>query len=211
MAYSIQHCEILILAAGESKRLGQPKQLLTYQGKSIVNRLIDTVKKACQLPITLVLGAHADKIEPQLLDASINVVMNKNWQEGMASSIRVGLEQMLEHHKNDSKNDKPLDGIMVLVCDQPFITAAHINDLLQLHHTTKLPMAACYYAGILGTPAVFHQSIFPELLALKGDMGAKKIIHAREAEVAKLHFEKGMIDIDTIEDYQNLIKQQESI
>jgi molybdenum cofactor cytidylyltransferase len=82
--------------------------------------------------------------------------------------------------------------------------------LLQLQQQAKQPMAACYYAQVLGTPALFHASIFNDLMALKGDMGAKKIINAREEEVAKLHFEKGMIDIDTIEDYQNLIKQWEA-
>ena len=73
-----------------------------------------------------------------------------------------------------------------------------------------MPIAACYYAQILGTPALFHKSIFKDLLALKGDIGAKKIINANEKEVAKLHFENGVIDIDTLEDYEQFIQQEEA-
>jgi molybdenum cofactor cytidylyltransferase len=99
---------------------------------------------------------------------------------------------------------------MMLVCDQPFIKPSHIDSLLKLQHDTKQPIAACYYANILGTPALFHKSIFNDFLGLEGDTGAKKIINARAAEVAKLHFEMGVIDIDTMDDYYHFIKQKES-
>ena len=201
MSTEIQHCEILIIAAGESKRLGEPKQLLQFDGKSLINRLIETVNEAGDFHITLVLGANAAIIEQQLTFTHLDIVYNKDWKEGMASSIRAGLHHIMQHN---------IDGVMMLVCDQPFIKPSHIDSLLKLQHDTKQPIAACYYANILGTPALFHKSIFNDFLGLEGDTGAKKIINARAAEVAKLHFEMGVIDIDTMDDYYHFIKQKES-
>ena len=202
MSHRLTNCGILIIAAGQSKRLGSPKQLLMYEGKTLINRLIDIVKEAVDLPMALVLGAHAEKIKLQLTNPSMPIIINEHWAQGMGCSISTGLKGLIQ--KNPA-----IDGVMVLVCDQPFLNREHILSLLNLQAKSAMPMAACYYEGVLGTPAVFHQSIFPELLALKGDRGAKKIITAREAEVAKLHFEKGMIDIDTEEDYKKLSKEAE--
>lgn len=198
MPYSIQSGGILIVAAGQSKRLGVPKQLLTYQGETLINRLIGLVKKSTRFPITLVLGANAKAIKDQLSEPDLSIVINNEWEEGMASSIRTGVKNILAQNAS-------AEGIMILVCDQPFLTEQHIQSLFETQRSTMLPMAACYYAGVVGTPALFHRSIFPELLELKGDIGAKSIIKKREAEVAKLYFDEGAIDIDTMADYQQLI------
>jgi molybdenum cofactor cytidylyltransferase len=210
MSSKINHCEILIIAAGQSKRLGEPKQILQYKGQSLINRLIDTVNDAVHFPITLVLGAYAEIIEKQLENTTLDIVINKDWEEGMASSIRIGLAHLIQKHEQSNSGETKLDGVMILVCDQPFINTEHISSLLKLQQSTQLPIAACYYAQILGTPALFHKSIFKDLLALKGDIGAKKIINANEKEVAKLHFENGVIDIDTLEDYEQFIQQEEA-
>ena len=208
MSNPIKHCEILIIAAGQSKRLGQPKQLLHYEGKSLINRLVDVVKSAGSFPITIVLGAEAHKVKAQLIEKDLNIVINEGWEEGMGSSIRVGLYDMM-HNTQHQQSHYEMDGVMILVCDQPFITKESIQSLLKLQQETTLPMAACYYAGVLGTPALFRKDIFPDLLKLSGDMGAKKIINNNVLEVAKLHFEKGVLDIDTIEDYKQLLNQQD--
>ena len=217
MSKSIQHCGILIIAAGQSKRLGSPKQLLAFEGKTLINRLIDILTAATDFPITVVLGSDAEKINAQISDPNLQIVMNDKWEEGMASSIKVGLKNLLNNQLDElvelneqeieKKETKELDGVMILVCDQPFITAENIQSLIQLQQNTELPIAACYYAGVIGTPAIFHKSIFSELLDLQGDIGAKKIIKNRETEVAKLHFEKGVLDIDTMEDYKQLLKE----
>ncbi len=199
MSHLIEHCGVLIVAAGESKRLGTPKQLLQFEGQSLINRLVNIVRDAVQFPITLVLGAAADAIEAQLTDDNLHVVINEEWREGMGSSIRVGLKQMTEM-------DADMDGVMILVCDQPYLKSESIQSLIHLQQSTGLPMAACFYAGIVGTPAVFHQSMFSDLLKLVGDTGAKKIMKDQMVDVAKLNFEKGVIDIDTMEDYQKIIQ-----
>ncbi len=198
--YPINHCAVLIIAAGESKRMGTPKQLLNVEGETLINRMIHIVKKAVCFPVYVVLGASAETIQAQLPKLDIKIVHNAHWQEGMASSIRIGL--------NTAKaQNQALDGVMVVVCDQPYITENTITALLELQKEKDTPMAAAYYDQVMGTPALFHQTIFDEIISLKGDIGAKKIIQSRPEEVAKLHFEKGLLDIDTKEDYQALLKE----
>ena len=199
MSHLIEHCGVLIVAAGESKRLGTPKQLLQFEGQSLINRLINIVSGAGSFPITIVLGAEAAAIQAQLPDANLHVVINEDWREGMGSSIRFGLKQMI-------KADANLDGVLILVCDQPFIKSESVQSLIQMQKSTGLPMAACFYEDIVGTPALFHQSMFSDLLKLAGDTGAKKIMKDKLDNVAKLNFEKGVIDIDTMEDYQKIIQ-----
>jgi molybdenum cofactor cytidylyltransferase len=199
MSYSIKYCGMLIIAAGQSKRLGTPKQLLMYEGKSLINRLIEIVKEAGTFPVTLVLGASAESIRAQLIHTDLSIILNDAWEEGMASSIRIGLTNLVQ-------TSPALDGVMILVCDQPFISVEKIQSLLALQRESNLPIAACYYANILGTPAVFHRSIFPELLNLKGDVGAKTIIKNKGSAVTKLQVDQGVIDIDTMNDYEQLLK-----
>ncbi|MCX6265510.1 MAG: nucleotidyltransferase family protein [Bacteroidetes bacterium] len=198
MNYPIQKGGVVIVAAGESKRLGIPKQLLPYQGETLLNRLIAKLKQATNFPIFLILGASAEKIIQEIGATDFSITINENWQEGMASSIRLGIQVA-------QKNIPDLEGILLVVCDQPFIAISNIQALIQLQQHSDLPIAACYYANTLGTPALFHKSIFPDLLQLRGDVGAKNIILQRGAEVAKLHFEEGLVDIDTPEDYQQLL------
>lgn len=198
MNYSIQKGAVIIIAAGESKRLGTPKQLLPYQGETLLNRLIANLKQATNFPVFLILGASSEKIIQEIGATDFSITINENWREGMASSIRLGIQVA-------QKNIPDLEGILMVVCDQPFIAAHNIQALIQLQQHTCLPIAACYYANTLGTPALFHKSIFPDLLELRGDVGAKNIILQRGAEVAKLHFEEGLVDIDTPDDYQQLL------
>jgi molybdenum cofactor cytidylyltransferase len=201
MGVRVQHCAIAILAAGQSKRLGTPKQLLMYEGNTLINRLINIVKHAGDFPITLVLGAYADQIISQLSTDKLNVVMNPHWEEGMGSSIRLAVQHIMEHSPD-------VDSIMILVCDQPFISATHIHGILDMQHHTGKPIVASYYDGTAGTPALFHKDTFVALLSLQGDSGAKKFINTKMFEVAKMPFERGRIDIDTQDDYMELFSQQ---
>ena len=198
--YKIDNCAVVIIAAGESKRLGSPKQLLLLDKDSILNRLIKMVQKAVDFPIYLILGASAEKIKAQLPNVNLNIVENTEWQEGMGSSIRSGVKAVAE-----SANQH--DGVLILVCDQPYLSESAIQSLISLQAIKNTAIVASFYANIAGTPALFHKSVFSDLLALKGDQGAKRIIQERDQELAKLQFEKGVLDIDTPEDYQQLLKE----
>ena len=200
MSVTIHQPVILLIAAGESKRLGVPKQLLKIGGETLINRVLTILKASIEAPITLVLGSNAREIKDQLVPIPIDVVYNDEWKEGMASSIRVGVMQIQNAHPS-------ADGIMIVVCDQPYLQTEQIKGLLVEQYATGLPIVACYYNQILGTPALFHKTVFQELLLLQGDVGAKKIIEKHSEEVAKLHFEKGLVDIDTMEDFEKLLKE----
>lgn len=199
MGYTIKHCGIVILAAGSSSRLGKPKQLLAFEGTTLLARVAAIACQSKRYPVIVVLGANADLIKENLSISGLDVVINEDWEEGMASSLRTGLHAM-------EKKYPAVDGIMILVSDQPHLTDNHIVQLIDAQNKSGLPIAACSYAGIMGTPALFHKSVFPELMQLKGDIGAKRIIESRKQDVVTVFFDKGVVDIDTQADYENLLK-----
>jgi len=189
---------LIILAAGASTRMGTPKQLLDYQGSSLIRHITDSaIASVCQ-PIMIVLGAYAERIQPELNDLPIQVVKNHQWREGMSSSIQAGLKALLMENSN-------LEAIAIALCDQPFVFSHTLNRLVEAYHSTDKPIIASEYAGTLGVPVLFHSTLFPELLALKTTEGAKKLIHKHYPDVLKIPFAKGVIDIDTPKDYEQLI------
>jgi len=200
MQYQINHCGILILAAGQSNRLGRPKQLLKFNGSPFIKRVTELAIATESSPVVLVLGAYADQIQSELTMNGIHVLINAHWQEGMASSIREGLKELERLNEN-------IDGVVVLVCDQPYLTTKHINELIQLQAQKNLPAAACSYDGVLGTPALFHRSLFGQLLNLQGDSGAKKILSSLSTEIGIVEFEEGIFDVDTESDYEKLLQK----
>lgn len=199
MGVIIHQCGILVLAGGQSKRLGTPKQLLLYKGKTLLHTLLSTIQTITSERVFLVLGAYAAEISAQISDNQIQTIYNENWEEGMASSIRTGVAYIQQHFPS-------IDGIMIVVCDQPFLTTSQLLSLIEIQRNSGLPIAASAYKGVAGTPVLFHQSFFDTLLQLKGDKGARTIIQAHISAVATVPFEKGEIDIDTQEAYQQLLE-----
>lgn len=198
---SIQHCAIVILAAGSSSRLGQPKQLLQYKETVLLQRAIDIASEAGVENIIVILGAEKDKILKELNTEGISIVFNEQWQEGMASSIRNGISASLSFFPHT-------DGIIFMVCDQPFADAALLRDIIHMQKTNGYPIVACRYGEVTGTPALFHKSLFKELMTLKGDTGARKILINHQENLGVVNFEDGSADIDTIADYENLLKSK---
>lgn len=196
----IKQCGVLILAAGSSSRMGKPKQLLEFEGGTLLSHIAKVVCQSNLHPIIVVLGANENSIRNSLDASQLDIVTNENWETGMASSIVKGILYIKEKYPN-------VDGVMIVVADQPYLNETQMHQLIDSHNKTGLPIAACSYAGSIGTPALFHESVFPELLALNGDIGAKKIIEKRMPNVATINFDKGVIDIDTKEDYLNLIRK----
>lgn len=188
---------IIILAAGASTRMGTPKQLLMYKGRSLVRHTVEVALASMCRPVVVVTGANAEIMKPELLDLPIKVVENQQWSKGMSSSIRVGLEGLKSFADN-------LDAAVILLCDQPFVSAQLINQILAKYLLTGLPIVACEYAQTLGVPALFSHVLFPELSALQDSVGAKQIIKKYFPSVASVSFPEGKIDIDIPLDYENL-------
>ena len=186
---------LIILAAGESSRLGQPKQNLLFNGETLLQRAVEAGQRSKADKIIVVLGAHAETIKP-IPDTF--TVFNKEWQEGMASSIRCGIAEIIQ--------DAAVDKVIIMLCDQPFVSAALLNALIDKQAKKGKSIIACIYKETIGAPALFNRSIFPELMELTGQDGAKKILNNHANDLATILFEKGSIDIDTPQDYGNLQK-----
>lgn len=183
----------IILAAGESGRLGQPKQNLLFNGQTLLERTVHAAQRSRCKPVIVVTGAHADKITPPF---SSKVLYNENWREGMASSIRAGIEEI--------SGNESISNVIILLCDQPFVSAELLDSMIGKQAETGKPIVACAYNGTTGVPVLFDRSIFAKLLSLQGDEGAKKILKAHAGEIAAINFEQGGIDIDTPGDYEKL-------
>lgn len=189
---------IIILAAGSSSRLGQPKQLLSYQHKSLLQHTIDAAKNTRDSTVVVILGGNQECIASRIDAEGLSVMSNEAWEEGMSSSIRAGLSALTAAQPD-------LDGVILTVCDQPFLSSQLLEALLDQAQLTGKSIVASAYNETLGTPVYFGHQYFPDLLALEGKQGAKLLLKKYEAQVVSVPFEKGEIDIDTIEDYQKLI------
>ena len=187
----------IILAAGESSRFGQPKQLLPFRGKTLVRTVIDAAHEAGCSPVAVVTGSDSEKIRGELTQANIIEVRNKNWQRGIGSSIRSGV-----HALTDRSPD--VAAILLLVCDQPAVNERVIECLFATREATKKDIVASSYADTVGIPALFDRSLFKDLLELGDECGAKSIILKTPERVAKFAFPEGAIDVDTWEDWKRL-------
>lgn len=189
---------VIILAAGSSSRLGQPKQNLVYKGSTLLAHALEAALDSVCRPVVVVLGANAGDIVPVIGDLPVAVVQNEAWQEGMASSIVCGLSELL-------LMEPAVSDVVIMVCDQPYVNAEVLNKLVQLKSESGKEIVACAYKDTLGTPVLFDQRFFDELLALRGQEGAKKLLFRHRELVAAHAFPSGAIDIDTSADYSNLI------
>ncbi|MEY2488355.1 MAG: molybdenum cofactor cytidylyltransferase [Verrucomicrobiota bacterium] len=186
----------IILAAGGSSRFGQAKQLLSFHGESLVRRAVRGAIEADCACVAVVTGEARDRIENELRETSAVIIENPEWQRGLGSSIRCGLRHLVS-------SSLELDAIVLLACDQPFVDASIIKSLIAQWENSRKPIVASSYAGTLGVPALFDRSCFEALLALPDGSGAKSLIESRAADVARIEFEKGAIDIDTPGDFQS--------
>lgn len=196
----INHSGIVLLAAGASSRIGSPKQVLVYSNKTLLRHSVDEALGTGIRPVIVVLGANHLLLEKELENiGGIQIVLNNNWQEGMASSIRCGVEAAM-------KLEPRPDGLIIMVCDQPFISAGVLNHLYKTQRKTGKTIVASSYHNIPGVPALFHESFFKDLLDLKGDRGARKLLKDHTDLLALVNFPKGATDIDTMNDYLELKK-----
>jgi molybdenum cofactor cytidylyltransferase len=184
---------LILLAAGASTRMGTDKQLLPYRGRSLVRYMAEVALASKCQPIAIVLGAHGDRINPEIATLPLQIVENDRWSLGMGTSIGAGVQAAAQS----------LDAVIVMLCDQPLVTSWHLNQLIAAYKATHYPVIASAYSSTLGVPALFDRSLFPDLLSLTGNVGAKHLIGQYGDRVYPVPFPEGAIDLDTPEDYQN--------
>lgn len=184
----------LILAAGAALRMQQPKMLLPVDGKPILAHILEEVNAAGISGLKLVTGCHHAAIAAAIGEPAW-LLYNEDWQEGMASSIRKGVEAL---------QAESFEALVLIVSDQPFLNRVLLQEMIACKKNTGKGMVAAAYADIQGTPVLFDRCYFPKLLQLSGDTGAKKILRENPDDLATVSFPEGAIDIDTPEDYQKL-------
>ncbi|MEM7556100.1 MAG: nucleotidyltransferase family protein [Cyanobacteria bacterium P01_A01_bin.84] len=197
---SLINIGLIILAAGSASRMGKPKQLLTYQGNSLISHIVKVgINSICE-PVIVVLGAYAEQIKSQIDKLPIQIIENLDWETGMSSSIRAGVNAINHSHPQ-------LDAVIIALADQPLISETAFNQLVQTYQTTENTIIASAYGDVIGVPALFHRTFFPELINLGGDRGAKFLIgkDKNKDKVLSLSIPAAAIDIDTPEDYENLL------
>ncbi len=183
-----------VLAAGASRRLGRPKQLLIHRGKPLVRAAVECVCAAQVSVRAVVLGSSANEVRAVLADCRVDILENSEWEEGMASSIRRAI---------DWADAQRCDALLLLLCDQPQLDAEHLNRLIAEHAQSRLPVASIY-AGKCGVPALFPRSWFAKLGALQGDSGASRLLNAG-GPLAGVPWPEGEFDIDSVENARRLL------
>ena len=189
---------IILLAAGASARLGEPKQLLRFQGETLLRRSLKTALTVSNRVI-VTLGSQIEILRKEIEDLPVVIVENKNWETGMSGSIKVSLKKFLD----DADKVK---AVIVMVCDQPFVNEKLLEKIITKFQETGSPIVACEYQNAIGVPALFHKNLFPELLALDAQTGAKQLIKKYHALAAAISFPEGAFDVDTPADYENLME-----
>jgi molybdenum cofactor cytidylyltransferase len=192
---------IILLAAGASTRMGRPKLLLMYGSRSFLRHAAEVAAASVCRPIIVVLGAYADQLQSEIDDFPVRSVINDRWADGMGSSIQVGVGALKTYDRADNT-----EALVLMLCDQPCVTAAVINDLVTAYHSNGKGIIASEYGGTLGVPALFGRQYFAELATMSGPAGAKHIIAAHASDVVPVPFPKGITDIDTPEDYRQLLR-----
>jgi molybdenum cofactor cytidylyltransferase len=195
------HLHIIVLAAGASTRLGQAKQLVQIAGRPALQQVVSNAIAVAGSAVTVVLGAQAADITRMLQHSSASVLINRQWQEGLASSIRCGMSS-LSH---------ACDAVMLLLGDQVAVTAADLKRLISAWNGQDSIIATSVYSGQLGVPAIFPRFAFSELMQLRGDQGAKAIINRYTSRLAHVPMPNAAYDLDTAEQVaqmQELFKTQ---
>jgi molybdenum cofactor cytidylyltransferase len=180
----------VILAAGSSSRLGTPKQLLQFEGTSLLRRAALAASGSRAAEVIVLLGSDASAMMKELKGLRVRTVKNSLWREGIGSSIRRAVSAL----------GSGCDGVLILLCDQPRLTSAHLDSLLDAFALRPDRPAASKYGGVAGVPALFPRAMFGELLSLTGDSGAKRVLAACGDNLSLLPWPDGAYDVDTATD-----------
>jgi molybdenum cofactor cytidylyltransferase len=186
--------QVIVLAAGASTRFGSPKQLARVSGGTMLQVMLSRAQSLAGHAVSVVLGAHAAQIAPALRSSTATLIVNRHWEEGMASSIRAGIAGLPGH----------CGGALLLLADQCAVTGDDLKRLADTWRRNPQAIVAAQYAGGFGVPAVFPRSSFPALLALYGERGAQVLLRDPVGPRIGVPMSSAAIDIDTTQDLQTL-------
>jgi len=185
----------VILAAGQSKRFGKPKQLLDWKGRSFVRTVAQTAIESGLSPIIVVTGSNAEKVEADIQDLNITIIKNNEWKSGQGSSIKRAIRA----------TPPDCGGAIFLLSDQPQVSTSIIHALKEKHAEGLFPIVAPMILDRRGNPVLFDRETFSDLMSIEGDTGGRAIFHKHRVEYLPWHDDSLLLDVDTPEQYQRLI------
>jgi molybdenum cofactor cytidylyltransferase len=185
---------VMILAAGGSTRFGSPKALTRIAGRPLIQHVIARALALGGQAVTVVVGAHAREIVPAIGSAPVSLVVNRDWDTGMSSSVRAGVERL----------PGSCAAVMIMLADQPLVGIDSLRRLSATWSTRPKEIVAAQYAGHCGVPAIFPRWCFAELRQLSGDMGARLLLRRHADRTVGVPMPEAAVDIDTPEDLLNI-------
>lgn len=186
----------ILLAAGASSRHKEHKLLAPFQEHTLIEHTVKVFRNAQVNPILVVVGSEGNRVENQIEKYDVDIVYNAEWSQGMGKSIAKGLEACLSKYPQS-------EAAIISVCDQAYLNTETIQNLVDANKLNPNRIIISRYAEGNGPPSLFPKSYFADLLALSDDSGAKSIVKANLNKVETIQFEKGYIDLDTSEDFDN--------
>ena len=193
----------ILLAAGGATRMGMPKQLLVYQGHSLLRHAARTALAATLHPMIVVLGAHAERLRHEVQDLPVESVLNQQWEKGLGTSIQTGV-RTLQAVAPDVR------AVILMLCDQPLVSPTTLRDLVTAYQATRKSVIASKYENTIGVPALFDREHFSKLEQLTNGQGAKGILAAAGDALHAIPFPDGSFDVDTPLDYLRLTAHLEA-
>jgi molybdenum cofactor cytidylyltransferase len=184
----------IVLAAGASSRFGSPKQLVRLDGRPMLHAAVARAVEVAGQAVTVVLGANAAELAQLLRHSPASVIVNRDWSEGIGSSIRTGVTRL----------PSSCDGVLIMLADQPAVTADDLRRLVETWRRQQESIVAAFYESTTGVPAIFPRTMFSSLTELRGDQGARALIHRHRDRVVRVPMASAAIDIDTPEDLLKL-------
>jgi len=171
----------VILSGGESKRMGSPKALIPYRGKTFIEHLIEITRHPRVGVTRIVVGAHADEIRAHLGARASEIALNPQWQQGQLSSIQAGIRSLPVGET---------EGMLLCPVDHPLVGADLVAQLIERFDSSVAPIALPTYRGKRGHPLIFRASLYPELLAASPDVGARQVVWAHADQICELATEE---------------------
>lgn len=197
IVYNKEEESVILLAAGSSSRLGQPKQLVEVEGVPLLLKSTLAALDANYAHVVVVLGSNADEHKKTIAHLPVEIITHDTWEKGMGSSLKAGLKYV-----TTSRPDTR--AMVIMVCDQPLLTAMHLSALRDAFNHSSAHIVASRYGNTLGVPALFDQTLFSELLNINDSQGAKVVIENHASAIQAIDWAAGLLDIDTPEDLKSL-------
>lgn len=207
----------IILAAGSSSRMGggRHKLLLPLHDRPVLAHVLDAVLASQAHPVVIVLGHQAEQVRTQIFPDKIHqdiiIVENQDYLQGMSTSMHLGIQVFISNGYVKDGTSDAVDSALILLGDQPLLTAQVIDSLITTYRTTGKRIVAPLYAGKRGSPVLFDRSLFPELLEITGDEGGRRVVERHREDVEGVEVSDAManFDVDTWEAYQQVVEAWE--